>query len=78
MYKNDLRNVSLSIDREEDYCFKIEPSSGYFEKGEVKEFIASFSARDPTPVYEYASLIIDDISIESIRNPPKSILNLQR
>ena len=75
----DTRTSGLTMDsNDKDYCFNISPANGYFEKSEIKQFTISYSARDPTPIYEYATLIIDDISLDSIRNPPESILRLRQ
>lgn len=56
-------------------CFSVEPQQGAFTRNEIKTFKVSFSSSEPTPVYAFASLIVDDISIHSIRNPPQSILS---
>lgn len=77
IFKNDTRKANeFSIHESSDFCFSIEPFEGYFEKGELKSFTFSFKSMDPTPVYEYASLIVDDIAVRSIRNPPESIKKL--
>lgn len=72
-----MRASKFEIGKPEDYYFSIEPNDGYFEKNEIKKFKVSFNSRDPVPIYEYANLIIDDISIESIRNPPESIKRMK-
>ncbi|KAL4510071.1 hypothetical protein ABPG72_010264 [Tetrahymena utriculariae] len=71
--KTDVRQQRLNFDKPEDYCFSIEPDQGYFEPNEIKRFKVLFSSQDPIPIFEFANLIIDDISIQCIRNPPESI-----
>lgn len=53
--------------------FKIVPAQGYFSPDEVIDFTISLKSPLYIPLFEYANLIIDEIPMEAIRNPPESL-----
>lgn len=73
LFKTDKRNKQFNIEDPKNFCFKIEPEEGYFEPDKPISFKLSFLTKEPIPIYEYASLFIDDIPIQSIRNPPQQL-----
>lgn len=68
---NNSSNISL-IDIE-NHHFSIEPMNGNFEPKKSISFTISFCADNPSPYYEYACLIIDDIPFPAIKNPSESL-----
>jgi hypothetical protein len=55
--------------------FKIDPSTGNFQTREVKPFSVTYLANSLIAGYADIDLIIKDIPLESVRNPPKHILD---
>ena len=51
----------LELDDKEKFYFKIEPEGGTFNPDEHIQFKISFLTEINIPIFEYASLIIDDI-----------------
>lgn len=54
--------------------FKLDPAQGIFKTREVKPFTATFLANSLIANYDTIDLVIKDIPLESVRNPPKHIL----
>ena len=48
---------------------------GAFKPDEVVEFLITLYSVGYYPLSEFANLIIDDIPIEAIRNPPEALQN---
>lgn len=71
IFKTDDKSSKFALNQ--DFYFKVSPENGFFEPGETKPFILEYNSLDYIPVYEYASLFIDDIPLQSIRNPPESL-----
>lgn len=67
------KNTKIEITDTYEHRFHIVPEKGFFEADEIKEFEITFQAEKPMPYYEYAYLILDDIPLQSIRNPPDTI-----
>lgn len=58
---------------EPDFYFSIAPKEGIFKPDEAIEFIVTLKSGLYVPLFEFANLIIDEIPIEAIRNPPESL-----
>lgn len=73
VYKNkNLNKISL---QDEQTHYRIEPSQGRIPGGEVMEFEIFFSPDHAEPYFEYADLIVEDIPIQAVRNPPEGLKN---
>lgn len=46
---------------------------GSIQAGGVQEFTFFFSPDHAEPYFEYVDLIVEDIPIQSVRNPPESL-----
>lgn len=55
--------------------FKIDPAQGMFNMREIKPFTTTYLANSFIAGYATIDLIIKDIPLESVRNPPKHILD---
>ena len=51
----------------------MEPVQGKIQPGQVQEFTMYFSPDHAEPYFEYVDLVVEDIPIQSIRNPPESL-----
>jgi hypothetical protein len=60
-------------DEEGQHHFSIEPNVGSFKPNEAIEFVIGLKSGHYVPLFEYANLVIDEIPIQAIRNPPESI-----
>lgn len=76
LYKNSNKANKLTLDENEDHSFSITPKKGLFDSEAEISFKVEFMGEKPFLYYEYACLIIDDVPVEAIRNPPESIQSL--
>ena len=60
-------------DIEQKARYMIEPEKGVFEPNAEKDFKITFESDISMPFYKNISLVIDDVPIEAIRNPPEII-----
>lgn len=51
----------------------MEPVQGSIQAGGFQEFTFYFSPDHAEPYFEYVDLIVEDIPIQSVRNPPESL-----
>ena len=66
----DTDKISLE---DQDTHYRIEPASGKIPGGGYIDFELYFCPLHAEPYYEFADLIIEDIPISSVRNPPPSL-----
>ena len=59
--------------QDEDTHYRIEPAQGKFLGGETKEFTVYFCPKHAEPYFEYADMIVEDIPIAAVRNPPEGL-----
>ena len=57
----------------EDTHYRVEPASGKIPGGEYIDFELFFCPQHAEPYFEYADLIIEDIPITSVRDPPEGL-----
>lgn len=76
LYKNSNKDNKLILDENETHAFSVSPKQGLFDSEAEITFNMEFFGEEPFLYYEYACLIIDDIPVEAIRNPPESIKTL--
>lgn len=62
----------ISLQDEETH-YRIEPAQGKFLGGETKEFSVYFCPQHAEPYFEYADMIVEDIPIAAVRNPPEGL-----
>jgi hypothetical protein len=60
---------------DEDTHYRVDPAQGKIKGGEDMEFKFFFCPMHAEPYYEYADLIIEDIPINSMRDPPEGLKN---
>ena len=77
LYKNSNKDNKLTLDENEQHSFSIAPKQGIFDSEAEITFKMEFMGEKPFLYYEYACLIIDDVPIEAIKNPPESIKTLR-
>jgi len=53
----------------------VEPVQGKIQAGQSQEFTFYFSPEHAEPYFEYVDLIVEDIPIQAIRNPPEGLKN---
>jgi hypothetical protein len=53
--------------------FSVSPAQGIFMSGEVKDFNISYKAFDPITCYDKMELIIKNIPLKSVKDPPPHI-----
>jgi len=53
----------------------VEPSQGKIGGKEEVEFTFFFSPDHAEPYFEFADLIVEDIPIQAVRNPPEGLKN---
>ena len=53
----------------------MEPVQGKIQAGQSQEFTFYFSPEHAEPYFEYVDLIVEDIPIQAIRNPPEGLKN---
>lgn len=71
VYKSKTTNkISLTDDQTH---YKVEPVQGKIQAGQVMEFTLYFSPDHAEPYFEYVDLIVEDIPIQSVRNPPEGL-----
>ena len=61
------------LDLQQKARYMIEPEKGVFEPNSEKDFKITFESDASVPFYKNVSLVIDDVPIEAIRNPPELI-----
>ena len=61
------------VEDEQKARYMIEPEKGVFEPNAEKDFKITFESDVSMPFYKNISLVIDDVPIEAIRNPPEII-----
>ncbi|EGR30726.1 hypothetical protein IMG5_124930 [Ichthyophthirius multifiliis] len=73
LFKNEVKNklVQNENNNNNEFFFQIEPEKGIFEKEQILTFSISYFSQSSIPQFEFASLIIEDISLSSIKNPPQ-------
>jgi hypothetical protein len=49
------------------------PQSGKIKGGEIIDFEVFFSPEHAEPYFEYADLIIEDVPLSAIRQPPEGL-----
>ena len=76
LYKNSNKDNKLTLDENEIHAFSITPNKGIFDSEAEIKFKLEFMGEKPFLYYEYACLIIDDVPVQAIRNPPESIKSL--
>jgi len=68
---------NIQKDSDEDVInhtrYQIEPSKGVFDPDVEIDFKITFESDISIPFYKDISLVIDDVPIEAIKNPPESI-----
>lgn len=57
----------------EDTHYRVEPAQGRIPGGEFIDFELYFCPQHAEPYFEYADLIIEDIPITSVRDPPEGL-----
>jgi len=55
--------------------YRAEPVQGKIQAGQTQEFTLYFSPDHAEPYFEYIDLIVEDIPIQSVRNPPEGLKN---
>lgn len=71
VYKQkNAQKISL---QDEETHYRIEPAQGKFLGGETKEFTVYFCPQHAEPYFEYADMIVEDIPIAAVRNPPEGL-----
>jgi len=78
LFKNRNKDNKLSLDENETHSFQVTPKQGVFDSEAEIIFKLEFMGEQPFLYYEYACLIIDDVPVEAIRNPPESIKALMQ
>ena len=76
LFKNSNKDNKLSLDENETHSFQVTPKQGIFDSEAEIAFKIEFMGEEPFLYYEYLCLIIDDVPVEAIRNPPESIKSL--
>lgn len=71
IYKN--KNSNKIILQDEQTHYRVEPAQGKIQGGQIMEFTVYFSPDHAEPYYEYADLIVEDIPIQAVRNPPEGL-----
>ena len=64
----------ISLETEETH-YRVEPAQGKIRGGEYVDFELFFCPQHAEPYFEYADLIIEDIPITAVRDPPKGLKN---
>jgi hypothetical protein len=59
----------------EDIHYRVSPAQGKILGGQFIDFELYFRPDHAEPYFEYADLIIEDIPISSVRNPPEGLKN---
>lgn len=73
VYKNkNSTKISLTDDQTH---YRVEPIQGKIPAGHTHEFTLYFSPDHAEPYFEYMDLIVEDIPIQSVRNPPEGLKN---
>lgn len=62
----------ITIDEQHTH-YRIEPSQGKIQPGQVVEFSVSFSPEHAEPYFEYCDLIVEDLPLPCIRQPPEGL-----
>ena len=57
----------------EDTHYRVEPAQGKIPGGQYVDFDIFFCPQHAEPYYEFADLIIEDIPITSVRDPPEGL-----
>ncbi|KRX10489.1 hypothetical protein PPERSA_08791 [Pseudocohnilembus persalinus] len=74
IFKEDIKNQQeFSIEKNQNFNFKITPERGEFKANEILEFDIQYLSDNYIPVFEYATLFIDEIPYNSIKNPPENL-----
>ena len=71
LYKN--KNARKIVLQDEETHYKIEPSQGKISGGEFQEFRIYFFPEHASPYYEFCDFIVEDIPINSMRDPPEGL-----
>ena len=71
LYRSKSTNKIILNDEQTHY--RLEPSQGKIQGGETQEFVLVFEPLHAEPYYEYADLIVEDIPINSMRDPPDAL-----
>lgn len=68
-----MRNSQKISLQDEETHYRIEPAQGKFLGGETKEFTFFFCPQHAEPYFEYADMIVEDVPISAVRNPPEGL-----
>ena len=71
VFKSKNQN-KISLEKE-DIHYRIEPAQGKIPGGQTMDFEIFFCPQHAEPYFEFADLIVEDIPISSVRNPPESL-----
>lgn len=69
------RNTNTITLTDEQTHYRVTPNSGKIAAGESQEFSIFFSPDHAEPYFEFADLIVEDIPINAVRNPPDGLKN---
>lgn len=64
----------ITLENEETH-YRVEPAQGKIQAGEYIDFQIIFCPQHAEPYFEFADLIIEDIPLASVRNPPEGLKN---
>jgi hypothetical protein len=67
------KNTQKIILQNEETHYKVEPHQGKISGGELQQFKILFSPNHAQPYYEFCDFIVEDIPINSMRNPPEAL-----
>jgi hypothetical protein len=69
------KNISKITLQEEVTHYKVEPNAGKLAGGESITFDVYFCPDHAEPYYEFADLIVEEVPINAIRDPPEGLKN---
>jgi hypothetical protein len=73
IYKDKNAN---KISLEDESChYSVSPQTGKLKGHESVDFVVSFKPEHAEPYFEFADLIIEDVPISALRNPPEGLKN---
>ena len=71
IYKNK-NSEKITLDDDQTH-YSIQPSQGKIQPGQIAEFKISFSPEHAEPYFEYCDFIVEDLPLQSIRDPPEGL-----
>ena len=66
----------ISLEDEQTH-YRVEPAHGKIKGGESINFEFYFSPDHAEPYFEFADLIIEDVPLSAVRNPPEGLKDFQ-